>query len=249
MTGRVVLQSQGVGDGRPKKVSVDEDDRSVEQGMAIADSHEPTESSQSPSKSPDTPQTDPQQPDTEAEDDGSGEKGTADPEHEELTEPPRSPTRSLRTGSPSKSHDPLPDEDYDMSEETVVLSSRDEDQSMESETVESPSKQNELTDEDYVMDDEVAETVNTSRPRDTRLKSPPRRSNPPRVTSFLPQRTPSKIRLGKRKKSPDSLPSSPKKKKGEDNLVKQPLGSSIDDPIDVDDLQVSSKNLCSHFCL
>ena len=101
------MQSQGVGDGCPKKVSVDEDDRSVEQGMAIADSHELTESSQSPSKSPDTPQTDPQQPDTEAEDDGSGEKGMADPKHEELTEPPRSPTRSLRTGCLSKSLDSL----------------------------------------------------------------------------------------------------------------------------------------------
>lgn len=65
-----------------------------------------------------------------------------------------------------------------------------------------------------------------------------------------PRNTSSKNRPRKRKYSPDSLASAQKKRKEEDSLVKQPLlGSSIDDPIDVDNLFVSPKNLCPHACL
>ena len=113
--------------------------------------------------------------------------------------------------------------------------------------------------EDQVMEDEeLVETVGTpqSKPHGARITHVVRGprlssifSNPPRVTRTVPELrrdSPST----KRKPTLDSPPRARKKAKEEEDLVKKPLpGSSVDVPIDVDNLQVSPRNICLRTCL
>ena len=113
--------------------------------------------------------------------------------------------------------------------------------------------------EDQVMEDEeLVETVGTPQSKShgariTHVVRGPRLSsifsNPPRVTRTVPELrrdSPST----KRKPTLDSPPRARKKAKEEEDLVKKPLpGSSVDVPIDVDNLQVSPRNICLRTCL
>ena len=117
--------------------------------------------------------------------------------------------------------------------------------------------------EDQVMEDEaeeLVETVGTPQSKSygariTHVVRGPRLSsifsNPPRVTRRgtvpeLRRDSPST----KRKPTLDSPPRARKKAKEEEDLVKKPLpGSSVDVPIDVDNLQVSPRNICLRTCL
>ena len=274
-SGRDVLLPQ-VGEDFPMEAV--EDDGNEDQGTASHEFEEPTVSFQFSSMSLDAVQADAPQRDPEVhegaetqgsgrdvllpqvgedfpmdadEDDGNEDQGTARHESEE-------PTASIL--SPSRIHNTL---------QTDAQQQSLEDEEDEADTVRSPSRSHGSQAGEWDKDDEMGvERSHHSQAEDlaeaeskkmdvdaitlaskSSTKNP--RSNIPRVKLVLPQLpdTPSKNRLGKRKISRDPHPSARKKRKDEYNLSERPRLGSFYDPIDVDALQVSPKNLYLHACL